>query len=102
MPSTRLPAIEDLSPVQALQEIQIQVSLALENPRTLEECENLAASLGPQYEEDPEAISGLLRKVDPALFLDRLRKENPDFDLNQPLRETVQNVVATLLSMRPA
>jgi hypothetical protein len=101
MPSRPYPAIDKLSPAETWIYIREIVTRALREPETAEESENLVASLGPQYEEDPQAVDSLLQKVNPQMGLDRLLKENPTFDLEDPPREIVQNVVATLLSLRP-
>jgi hypothetical protein len=101
MHSQELPPIASLSAFEAWHWLKIQVSCALENPETAEECENLVGSLGPQYEEDPEAISSLLDKVDPKMGMDALLKENPGFELDDPPAELMVTVVSTLLSLRP-
>lgn len=100
MPSKPSPQTD--SPFQEWERVRQAVALALDNPATAEECENLVGSLGPQYEEEPEAVNRLLQGVDPKAGLDRLLEMNPTFSLELPPREIVQSVVETLMSLRPS
>ncbi len=87
------------SPSQKWEQVGRALALALEGPQS-EECENLVGSLGPLYEEDPEAVNILFKRVDPKFGLERLMEINPTFDLDLPPREIVQSVVETLMSLK--
>src|SRR2546430_1050993 len=99
MLSKALPKIEH--PLQKWEQVCQAVTLALEDPATSEECENLVGSLGPVYEDDPELINGALRALDPETALNTLMEMNPGFNLNLPPREIVASVVETLMSLTP-
>src|SRR5712691_10602565 len=99
MPLAELLKIGD--PYQVWEIIRRTVARVIEDPKTSEECENLVGSLGPQYEEDPEAINSLLLKVKPAEALNAILDMNPDFSLDLEPREIVQSVVEAMNSLRP-
>jgi len=90
------------NPLQVWEQVRRIVSLAIEDPATAEECENLVGSLGPQYEEDPEAINSLMLRVKPEEALNTLLDMNPGFRLDLEPREVVQSVVEMLNALRPS
>ena len=89
--------------MQTWERVRRIVALAIESdpPETVEECEELVASLD-LVRQDPEAVNRLLAAVQPELALRMLHKMNPSFSLEDPPREVVQSVVETLQALRPA